>query len=210
MTRVNKNIIQKYCFKCKTWKDIDSFHNCKSKYDGKAANCKECVHTRRAKYYHDNKKESLEKSNVWRDKNRERVNECKRIRNKPPEQKKKNAEYIRNKKKKDPTFKLRCNFSTLIYQCLRNQNTSKTGKTWNKIVGYTLEELISYLESKFKPGMTWNNYGRWHVDHILPVSSFAFTSVNDEEFKKCWALENLQPLWAEENIKKSNKIIINK
>ena len=56
--------------------------------------------------------------------------------------------------------------------------------------------------------MSWDNYGRngWEIDHIKPISSFNFNSYKDKEFKECWSLENLQPLWAEENIRKSNKI----
>ena len=56
-------------------------------------------------------------------------------------------------------------------------------------------------------GMTWENYGEWHVDHKLPITSFNFTTVFDDDFKKCWALDNLQPMWGNENISKSNKIL---
>jgi len=59
--------------------------------------------------------------------------------------------------------------------------------------------------------MTWDNYGRngWHIDHIIPISFFEFKSVNDTEFKYCWNLNNLQPLWESENISKGNKLIYN-
>lgn len=72
---------------------------------------------------------------------------------------------------------------------------------------WTITELIIHLESKFKPGMTWDNYGKngWHVDHIIPDSWFNYNSTNDEGFKNSWALSNLQPLWASENLSKSNK-----
>jgi len=79
------------------------------------------------------------------------------------------------------------------------------------IVGYTSEDLIKSLESKFKIGMTWDNYGRkigvkcWEIDHIIPESWFNYSSFNDEDFKKCWSLDNLQPLWAEENKSKGNR-----
>jgi hypothetical protein len=53
--------------------------------------------------------------------------------------------------------------------------------------------------------MTWENYGEWHVDHIKPISSFTFETCEDEEFKICWSLDNLQPMWGIENIKKGNK-----
>ena len=63
------------------------------------------------------------------------------------------------------------------------------------------------LEKQFINGMTWDNYGEWHVDHKLPITYFNFNEVGDEEFLKCWGLDNLQPMWGEENIKKSNRVI---
>jgi hypothetical protein len=54
--------------------------------------------------------------------------------------------------------------------------------------------------------MTWENYGKWHIDHKRPIASFNFTSYEDPEFKECWALNNLQPMWAKENMSKGNKI----
>ena len=75
------------------------------------------------------------------------------------------------------------------------------------LVGYTLTELMEHLESKFQPGMTWDNYGEWHIDHIIPISYFDYSSYDDETFKICWDLNNLQPLWAKDNLIKSNKLI---
>jgi hypothetical protein len=66
---------------------------------------------------------------------------------------------------------------------------------------------MKHLDAQLKDGMTWENYGEWHVDHKLPISSFTFTDMNDPEFKKCWSLENLQPLWELENLSKSNHIL---
>ena len=66
------------------------------------------------------------------------------------------------------------------------------------------EDLEKHLESKFEEGMSWDNYGEWHIDHIIPQSHFDINSADCEEFKKCWSLENLQPLWKKDNLKKSN------
>lgn len=57
----------------------------------------------------------------------------------------------------------------------------------------------------FQPGMTWENYGKWHIDHKTPDSWFQYNSINDDGFKKSWALENLQPMWAKDNLSKGNK-----
>lgn len=81
----------------------------------------------------------------------------------------------------------------------------KRGCRWVVLVGYSLDDLMRRLESLFQPGMTWGNYGRWHVDHIRPRSSFSYSDTTDPEFKACWALTNLQPLWAIDNLRKGAK-----
>jgi hypothetical protein len=64
---------------------------------------------------------------------------------------------------------------------------------------------MTHLESLFQEGMTWENYGEWHIDHRIPKSWFNFATINDPEFIKCWDLSNLKPMWASENIAKGNK-----
>ncbi len=104
-------------------------------------------------------------------------------------------------------FKLKKNISALISNKLKRHLLSKSNKSTFSFLPYTTDQLKIHLERQFKLGMTWSNYGKWHIDHKVPDCSFKYTSVNDEEFQKCWSLENLQPLWAEENLRKSGKII---
>jgi len=90
----------------------------------------------------------------------------------------------------------------------RGLEDGKSGKTITEIFyPEYIPDLIAHLESQFKLGMSWQNMDKWHIDHKKPLSKFNFTSYEDKEFKECWALENLQPLWAEENLKKYNKYI---
>jgi hypothetical protein len=70
-------------------------------------------------------------------------------------------------------------------------------------VGYTLNELKLHLQNQFKDGMSWDNMGEWHIDHIFPISAFNFTKPEDPEFRQCWALDNLRPLWATDNLRKN-------
>lgn len=83
---------------------------------------------------------------------------------------------------------------------------NKNGRSWEKLVGYSLEDLRRHIEKHFSPGMSWNNYGKWHIDHIIPKSAFNFLYPEDIDFEKCWALKNLQPLWAKDNLSKHNKL----
>lgn len=74
------------------------------------------------------------------------------------------------------------------------------------MLGYSAEDLKAHLERGFTSGMTWENYGSaWHVDHCVPQSSFKFQAASDSEFQACWALSNLRPLYALDNMRKSNK-----
>jgi len=95
---------------------------------------------------------------------------------------------------------------TAIYTCLKERNINKYKNTF-ELLPYSLDELITHLERQFTSGMSWDNYGEWHVDHIIPMSKFNITSVNDESFLECWSLNNLRPLWAKDNLSKNNKII---
>jgi hypothetical protein len=117
------------------------------------------------------------------------------------------VKYCINRLKTDIAFRLNMRFASYLRQCLRR---GKNGRHWEIIVGYTLEDLMNHLESQFKDGINWDNFGKWHIDHIIPVSAFHFESYDDPEFKACWALSNLQPLWALDNLKKGNKIITRK
>ena len=114
-------------------------------------------------------------------------------------------DYERNRKSIDPLYKLISNFRTAIYQVLKENNVEKN-KHYFDILQYTPEQLISHLENKFTDKMSWDNYGDWHVDHKLPITHFNIYEMGDEEFMRCWSLDNLQPMWGIENIKKSNKI----
>ena len=81
----------------------------------------------------------------------------------------------------------------------------KRGRSWATLTGYSLADLRSHIEALFVPGMMWTNYGTWHVDHIRPLSSFRISGPDCPQFREAWALDNLQPLWAIDNIRKGAK-----
>ena len=163
----------KICGKCKKEKTLDLFYVAKTQ--GRIrSECKEC--TLKAK-----------KENYY--KNREARN-------------KQTTQYQKNKIKTHPSFRLERNMRSRLYHALRSQKADKSNRTF-KLVGCKLDFLKGYLQAKFTEGMTWGNYGAWHVDHIQPCCSFDLT--DEEEQKKCFHYTNLQPLWAIDNLKKGGK-----
>ena len=155
------------------------------------------IKDKRSKYYKvwskDNKVKLKNYNQNWNKENREHVNEYKR-------------NYERMKCATDPRYKISKRTRTAVYTCLKEANVSKYRSTFS-IIGYGIDELMEHLEKQFVDGMTWENYGEWHVDHKKPMSSFTFKSVDDIEFKECWELDNLQPLWGEDNLSKGSTIL---
>lgn len=109
--------------------------------------------------------------------------------------------YSAKRKKVDHLYKLKCNIRNLILQSFKNQCYRKTSKICN-ILGCSFEEFKSHIESQFLPGMTWENRSEWHIDHIMPVSM----AKTYDEVVRLNHYKNLRPLWAEENLRKSDKI----
>ena len=111
----------------------------------------------------------------------------------------KNA-YARDRKKSDVTFRISTSIRSMISSYLKSSGIIKRKKS-EEIFGCRYSEFKIYLESKFKEEMSWENYGLWHIDHIVPIS-FAKT---EEEIYLLSHYSNLQPLWAKENLSKGNR-----
>jgi hypothetical protein len=114
----------------------------------------------------------------------------------------KHGEY--NKKRRSSLKgKLTANISVAICNSLAG---NKNGWHWETLVGYTLADLKKHLEKQFHSGMSWENYGKWHIDHRIPIAAFNFETPFDLDFRQCWALRNLRPLWAGPNMSKKDKV----
>ena len=114
-------------------------------------------------------------------------------------------QYFKQKYKQDLKFNLNRKISTRIVESLKR---NKTGRQWETIVGYTLEDLIKRLKKTMPKGYNWQDFiqGKLHIDHIIPISAFNFDCPEHIDFKNCWALENLRLLPAKENLIKGNKL----
>ena len=195
--------MNKTCGKCKINKSTDQFHKDSSKISGFTSYCKECktlyrknnieqFRARKLKWY---QKKKLQKSLIPKQK---KIKD----KNYKPAHKLKRKEKERLQRQTDLNFRMLGNLRTRIYHAMKKDTK---GKKTKELLGCSIQELKIYLESKFREGMSWGNYGKygWHIDHIIPCSMFDLT--NFEQQKKCFHYSNLQPLWAVDNLKKYNK-----
>lgn len=107
--------------------------------------------------------------------------------------------YMNNRRKNDIKFKIAGNLRNRLNLAIKHGSAID-------FLGCSIEEFQKYIENKFQPGMTWANHGDWHLDHIRPLNSFDL--LNTSELMIACHFSNFQPLWAAENIRKSDKYIL--
>jgi len=146
---------------------------------------KEEMRAKRFADYEINKEKLLKRHREWSKNNREKINT-----------------YVVNKRTEDVNFRLTGSLRNRVRKAVKGINKSKSTM---ELIGCSIDFLKSYLEKSFKPGMTWENYTYrgWHIDHIIPCSSFDLSK--PEEQRKCFNYINLQPMWREDNQKKGSK-----
>lgn len=159
---------------------------------------KDKINERKRKHYKKDLKPNsqwyshkLKRNKKWRDENHEQVMTTRR-------------NYEHKRYYNDPLFRLKRILRSRIGKAIAWAKTSKCKKSI-ELTGCSLESLRTHIESLWKEGMSWDNYGieGWHIDHIRPISSFDLTQELDQ--KQCFHYTNLQPLWAVENIMKNDK-----
>ena len=220
------------CSKCKITKSLEQFPNDPKCSDGKRRTCKECRiphwipgadEILKCKICNEEKHYSL-----FANHGKQKPHECKTCRNtrefnkrnlnKEEYNRKQREDWAKNNEKRnetrrknlqkrrdeDPQYRLKMALHVRLYDAVKHQKGTKSSKTL-EILGCTVEELRVFLEAEFTEGMTWENYGKWHIDHIRPCASFNLE--DPEEQKRCFHWANLQPLWAQDNIRKGAKFM---
>jgi hypothetical protein len=109
---------------------------------------------------------------------------------------------LQRRRDEDSQYRMKMALHVRLYDAVKRNKGVKSAKTL-ELLGCTVEQLQTFLEAEFTDGMTWENYGEWHIDHIRPCASFNLA--DPEEQKKCFHWTNLQPLWALDNIRKGDK-----
>jgi len=189
--------MQKICIKCELLKDITLFSKGIRHKDGLYPYCKKCEQLNNQKYYKENKDKELLRVKQYQSENKETVRKTRQKR--IDKTRIYNRNYKRERSKVDPLYKLKGNLRRSISHAFKGIRKSKKSI---ELLGCSFEHAKAYLESQFQPGMTWENYGKWHIDHIIPLNS----AKTIEEVEKLWYYSNLQPLWAEDNLKKGKAL----
>ncbi len=127
----------------------------------------------------------------------------------PEEIRAKTAERARRRRATNPRNKLHGRISCLVRNTLKERGISKNTASWPTILGYSLDELEPHLRATLPEGYDWNDYldGTLQLDHIVPVSAHNFTSIDDIDFQRCWALTNLRLISKEENHRKQATLL---
>ncbi len=189
----------KVCTKCNEEKPLSEFHkNHTNKVDGHNWSCKSCIKEyqnkpevkerrkqNRRRHYEENRDREKELNKKWIENNKERWRENYR-------------KYCSERRKVDPAYKISGNLRNRLRGIIKRR-----GKSSLELTGCDINFLMGYLEGQFKDGMTWDNYGEWHIDHIKPIASFDLE--DESEQLVCFHYSNLQPLWAIDNLRKGAK-----
>lgn len=189
----------KTCTKCGEKKEVSQFHHDKGAPGGIYSQCADCKNKRSKIYrnahpfYHRtiDPEKKREASRRWRENNPEKTR----------------ATYTRRHARELATLRGRLNnrMSAAVWKALRD---NKQGRPWESLVGYTVDQLKRHIGKRFTDGMSWDALmrGEIHIDHKIPKAVFNYDKPTDIDFKKCWALKNLRPMWADANRSKNAKI----
>jgi len=203
----------KTCPKCKIDKELNQFHK---RADKVTSYCKECRNKDNREYIKRNKKKISIYSKKYSLLNKEKIKEYNRktinkrrivsklyYKNNREKILKNRRKHFKERSNIDSLFKLRNNLRKRIWDIFKIKRYRKN-KISKKLLNNTFENVKIYIENKFTIGMTWENYGLWHIDHVIPLAS----AKNKNELIELCKYTNLQPLWAKDNYKKSDKIIL--
>lgn len=187
----------KICSKCRRELPLSFFYKRERYNDGLDLQCIECRRER----------QRIVNATAEHRENQKRYQQSKKGRLQTKVANKRSLEYKRNwiktKRESDMEFKIVTNLRTRFNHMISDYHLHKWNSTFIYL-GCTVDIFIKYIESQFQEGMTWENYGQWHIDHIIPLIYFDLTK--EENLYIAWNYRNLQPLWSSENYSKAGKI----
>ena len=209
--------MEKTCTRCAITQSLDNFYLVKRDkpkvrnvpHDDRKAMCKTCYTQRAKEWAAKNKEKRKEIADRWAKNNPDKVAAIQKRTREKPETKLQNKEwrsknavaYHRKKRAEDPMFALRFKLRSMVNKAVHRFGYTKRSRT-QETLGCSWAEFVLHIERLFQPGMTWENRGEWHIDHIIPLAS----AKTEEDVIRLNHYTNLQPLWAEDNLRKSDKL----
>ena len=192
----------KICVRCKKTKSLDNFVRRPQPPNYFRPYCLDCTKIYRKEKYQKNKRMERATNKAWARNNKKRrkvyLKKYQEI-NRTENNTRQRAIWASN-----PLHKIKKTIRTSLYKALKNKNYTKKSRT-HTILGCSWNFLKSYIETQFSRGMSWENHGEWHLDHIVPVS----LGETEEEIVSLNHYTNLQPLWKDDNLIKSDNLILN-
>lgn len=221
----------KRCSACKEVFALENFHKHAGRKDGKASRCIPCARKDKRKdyqkhrqsriekmaeerarnpekvsnskkaAYRKNRSHYLEKARKWRERNSERVKKNKSKWHQ--ENKSRISDAVKKRYREDHRFRAAVCMRRMLNKFIKRSGGKKPGRT-HEVLGYSYDEFKRHIEIQFERGMSWDNYGEWHIDHIIPVAEHIRRGEMDPAVVNC--LTNLRPMWAKDNIRKSDSL----
>lgn len=212
----NKKILEKPCYICNVIKPIDAFYKLQKGLGGVYSVCKSCLAIKNKIYrqanldrcranskrhYHENKEYYANKIKTYRTENAEEIKKTHRVY--LESHKDKINEHLRNRYYRDTQYRIKVILRSRLYDAVFRE--CKNGSAIEDL-GCSIEFFKAYIEQRFEPGMTWDNWAHdvWHLDHIIPLASFDLT--DREQLLKACHYTNIQPMWAKDNLSKGAKL----
>lgn len=206
MTREVHSLLMKTCSECKKSKSEDSFYidYRNPEQPGLKSQCKMCNYSGHRRWKKNNLASAQESARRWYKGNKVKAHSatCKWKKENPEKSRVILNRYRSKRVLIDPGFRLRMRLRTRINMAVRAQDGKKAFRTI-ELLGCSIEHLRLWITFYFRPGMSWSNYGEWQIDHQRPCASFDLTDPTQQ--KECFHYTNLQPLWAEDNLRKGDK-----
>jgi len=195
----------KKCYRCEKTRLVKFFGKNKTSKDGLYTYCKQCKKEDDKKYAAKNREKILNQHKEYYKQNKKRIAKQKQKYQEITRDKRRiyKREYERNRKNIDLVYRLTQNYRNRVSKALKG--VGKKSKTTIELLGCSIEEFSIHIEKQFVDGMNWDNYGEWHIDHITPLSS----AKTLKTIEKLFHYSNCQPLWAKDNLSKSDTILSN-
>ena len=192
----------KICSCCKKEKPLDNFSKSKAGTKGRQSYCKPCANNKKSEYYQRNSEKEKLAAQKWYRENKERsLSSSKKYHRENREKIKEYEREYKRIRREDPKYRAERRVRHRVWKAIKRFGANKKSNTFD-VVGCSQADLVNHIQSQFYGGMSWENYGQWHIDHIIPLAS----AKTEDELIALFHYTNLQPLWAEENMRKGARV----